>query len=194
MRERIAHAALTVVADNGYSGSTVAEVAQRAGVGTGTVYRYFPSKGELFAEVFRNASQREVDAAGSAAERAASACACVALVSAVETFASRALSAPRLAYALLAEPVDPLVDAERLAFRRAYRDLFASSISRGIRAGDFPDQDVDVTAAALVGAVGEALIVPLNHGPSTPKRHAATVSSLVQFTLRSLGGAHHAHA
>jgi hypothetical protein len=34
-------------------------------------------------------------------------------------FAERALRNRRLAWALLAEPVDPLVDAERLAFREA---------------------------------------------------------------------------
>jgi hypothetical protein len=34
-------------------------------------------------------------------------------------WAERALRNRRLAWALLAEPVDPLVDAERLAFREA---------------------------------------------------------------------------
>ena len=36
------------------------------------------------------------------------------------TFARRALRNPRLAWALIAEPVDPLVDAERLAYRERY--------------------------------------------------------------------------
>ena len=44
----------------------------------------------------------------------------------METFARRALRGPRLACALLAEPVDPAIEAERLAFRRAYRDVFAA--------------------------------------------------------------------
>ena len=48
----------------------------------------------------------------------------------------------RLAYALLAEPVDPAVEAERLAFRRAYRDVFAAAVARGHRrAASCPPQD-----------------------------------------------------
>src|ERR671916_2069753 len=60
-RERIVDAALDQLAEGGYASASVAGVARRAGVATGTVYRHFPSKGDLFAEVFRRASQREVD-------------------------------------------------------------------------------------------------------------------------------------
>ena len=44
----------------------------------------------------------------------------------------RALAEPVRAYALIAEPVDPAVEAERLTFRRAYADLF----ERALRDGD----------------------------------------------------------
>ena len=70
--------------------ASVAAVAARAGVATGTVYRHFPSKSELFAEVFRRASQREVDAVVAAAAAATGA---AADRRAVETFARRALPA-----------------------------------------------------------------------------------------------------
>ena len=60
-RERIVSAALTQLADGGYASASVVAVARRAGVATGSVYRHFPSKGDLFAEVFRRAAQREVD-------------------------------------------------------------------------------------------------------------------------------------
>src|SRR5918999_2606451 len=60
-RERIVAAALDKVAAGGYSSAGVQAVAADAGVAVGTVYRHFPSKGDLFAEVFRRASQRELD-------------------------------------------------------------------------------------------------------------------------------------
>ena len=41
----------------------------------------------------------------------------------------RALAEPVRAYALIAEPVDPAVEAERLTFRRAYADLFARALA-----------------------------------------------------------------
>src|ERR687891_883732 len=60
-RERVVTAALAQVAEGGFASAGVQVVARRAGVAVGTVYRHFPSKAELFAEVFRRASQRELD-------------------------------------------------------------------------------------------------------------------------------------
>lgn len=159
-RERIAAAAERLVAEGGYQAALMSAVAAGAGVGVGTVYRHFPSKGELFAEVFRRASQREVDAVAAAA--ASSGSAGERLVSSIEAFSRRALAGRRLAWALLVEPVDPLVDVERLYFRREYRDLLAAVISDGIATGELREHDPQLAAAALVGAIAEALVGPLS--------------------------------
>jgi AcrR family transcriptional regulator len=186
-RARIVDAATRLVAEKGYAGCSVALVADAAGVATGSVYKHFPNKGALFAEVFRTATQREVDAVAEASakpgtiEQRATA--------AVETFARRALRSPRLAYALLAEPVDPQVEAERLRFRRAYRDIFAQRIADAVDAGQLPAQDAEVTAAAVVGALAEALVVPLHAGVAA--RH--TVPEIAAFVVRAIGGSD-AHA
>jgi AcrR family transcriptional regulator len=66
-RERIVAAALDQLAEGGYASATVQAVARRAGVATGSVYRHFPSKADLFTEVFRRASQRRSPAARSPA-------------------------------------------------------------------------------------------------------------------------------
>jgi AcrR family transcriptional regulator len=186
VRARIVRAAHELIARGGYREASVIAVAERAGVATGTVYRHFPSKAGLFAEVFRSASQREVDAVAAAA-RTAPGAAGARIAAAVETFARRALRGRRLAWALIAEPVDPAVEAERLVFRAAYRDVFAAVLREGAAAGELPAQDADVSAAALVGALGEALV-----GPTAPRggrlRDAdALVASLVAFCLRSVG-------
>jgi AcrR family transcriptional regulator len=142
------------------------------------------------AEVFRTASQREVDAVAQAAALEPGAAEAVAAV--VETFAGRALRAPRKAYALLAEPVDPAVDAERLVFRRAYAAVFARLIERGIAAGELPDQDVRVSAAAVVGALGEALVGPLAADATAPvgspvRPRDDAIASLITYIQRSIG-------
>src|SRR6478735_168435 len=134
-RERIVRAAHALIAHGGYREAQVAAVAAGAGVATGTVYRHFRSKADLFAEVFRRASQREVDATREAAD-AAGGTASQRLAAAVETFARRALRGRRLAWALIAEPVDPAVEVERLVFRRAYRDAFAAVIAEGVADGE----------------------------------------------------------
>ncbi len=176
-------AAGELIARGGYGEATVVRVAERAGVAVGSVYRYFPSKAALFAEVFRQASQREVEAMAVAMRADLTASERVAL--GVETFARRALRAPRFAWALLAEPVDPGVEAERLAFRRDYRDLLAAVLREGVGAGELPRQDTELAAAALVGAIGEALVGPLSAPAGADAE--ATISSLVEFCERAIG-------
>ena len=172
-RERIVAAARELVAHGGYAEAQVAAVAERAGVATGTVYRHFPRRPTSFAEVFRNASQHEVDAVVEAASaNGGGRLQPQGSPSAVETFARRALRGRRLAWALIAEPVDPAVEAERLVFRRAYRDAFAAVIADGVDSGELPEQDPVLAAAALVGAIGEALVGPVSPppAPTTPRR------------------------
>ncbi len=48
VRERILGAALEVFAAQGYAGATMTAIAERAGLGTASLYRYYASKGELF--------------------------------------------------------------------------------------------------------------------------------------------------
>ena len=51
-RLRLVEAACAVFAEKGYASTRVAEIAERAGVGKGTVYEYFSSKEELLFAVF----------------------------------------------------------------------------------------------------------------------------------------------
>jgi AcrR family transcriptional regulator len=53
-RTRLVEAACAVFADKGYASTRVAEIAERAGVGKGTVYEYFSSKEELLFAVFES--------------------------------------------------------------------------------------------------------------------------------------------
>ncbi|MFP2904074.1 TetR/AcrR family transcriptional regulator [Pyxidicoccus sp. 3LFB2] len=48
VRERILTAALQVFAAHGYTGATMTAIAERAGLGTASTYRYYPGKSELF--------------------------------------------------------------------------------------------------------------------------------------------------
>jgi len=47
-RAHIAHTAMTLFADRGFDAVTVAEVAESADVGVSTVFKYFPTKEDLF--------------------------------------------------------------------------------------------------------------------------------------------------
>ncbi|MER5637216.1 TetR/AcrR family transcriptional regulator [Kitasatospora sp. NPDC002227] len=182
-REAVLRAAVALLGERGYGGCSMAAVAHRAGVATGTVYQHFANKAELSVELFRLVVGREVAAVTEAAARESTPQGKVAAV--IETFAVRALKAPRLAYALLAEPADAVVDAERLVFRRAFHELIAAQITDAIRTGRLPQQSAELTAAALVGATAEALVGPLAAG-SPP---GDLVPAMVSFALRALGAA-----
>src|SRR5678809_1569510 len=52
-REAIVDAALELFVERGFFGTAVPEIADRAGVGAGTIYRYFESKEALVNEIYR---------------------------------------------------------------------------------------------------------------------------------------------
>jgi AcrR family transcriptional regulator len=186
-RAAIVAAAAALLAEEGYAGCSMAAVATRAGVAAGTVYNHFAGKSDPIAEVFRTIVSHEVEvvraaaATGTAAERA---------TAVLETFARRALKSPKRAYVLLVEPVDPVIDELRLEFRRTFREVITEAISRGVALGELPPQNASVVAAALVGALAEALVLPRASGAEDPD----TLPTLIEFTLRAIGGSVDAHA
>ncbi|WP_132115461.1 TetR/AcrR family transcriptional regulator [Actinocrispum wychmicini] len=184
-RAAILDAAVDLLSEQGYAGCSMAAVAARAGIATGSVYRHFPGKAELVVELFRIVVGHEVEAVARAAAEPGDVLQRV--VAVVETFSSRALKSPRLAYALLAEPVDLPVEAERLVFRRAFRDIAAAQIAAAVAAGVIPPQNPEITAAALIGALGEILVGPLADGAASSDT-VDLMPSIIAFTLRALGG------
>ena len=140
-------------------------VAERAGIAAGTVYRYFPSKTDLVAELVAAIAGRELEPWIRRRRRARVRCRRLAA-------GHRHLRRPRanerrLAWAVIAEPVDarcrrhaarfPPV-ARRRSWRRASGPRSPAAICRSrMRA---------VAAPAIVGALMEGLIGPLAPEPS----------------------------
>lgn len=57
-RDEIARAALELIAGHGFHGAPMAMIADRAGVGAGTIYRYFENKDVLINELYRDLEER----------------------------------------------------------------------------------------------------------------------------------------
>jgi AcrR family transcriptional regulator len=57
-RAEIVHAALDLIAELGFHGAPMAMIAERAGVGTGTIYRYFENRDALIADLYREVEER----------------------------------------------------------------------------------------------------------------------------------------
>jgi TetR/AcrR family transcriptional regulator, repressor of fatR-cypB operon len=57
-RDEIIRAALELIAEHGFHGAPMAMIAERAGVGAGTIYRYFENKDVLITELYRELEER----------------------------------------------------------------------------------------------------------------------------------------
>jgi len=57
-REDIVRAALALIAVHGFHGAPLAMIADRAGVGAGTIYIYFENKDVLIAEIYKDIEDR----------------------------------------------------------------------------------------------------------------------------------------
>jgi AcrR family transcriptional regulator len=176
-RNRILAAARSLVSEGGWGEAQISNVASAADVATGSVYRYFPSKADLFVEVLSVVSQREVDVLQAIAD--SSEPPFQKLHSAVSTFVARAMRNRRLAYALIAEPCDEEVDAARLTYRSAISHQIKRIMTEGQISGAFrADIDPNVAATVIVGGFMESLIGPLSplnadfSGPGAEGQHA----------------------
>ncbi len=179
-------AARALAAEGGMGTVQIAPVAERAGIAAGTVYRYFPAKIDLVAALVAAQSEAEIHALNRAADVAPGPLS--ALAAAIATFAARALAHRRLAFALMAEPVEPDLNAVRVRYRGMIAAEFERRIRRAIEGGHLPDQNATVAAAALVGGLIEGLIGPLvPMTPDDPAKIRAQVQALTLFMLRALG-------
>lgn len=158
-RARILRETRSAIASAGFGGVRIKEIAERAGLSEGAVYRYFPTVTDLYVEVFREVATRELEIArqaaavpGSASDR---------LRGIIRIHIERALRQPRLAYALLAEPLAPELEATRLIHRRSFHELFARVMEEAIEADEYEKFDVQTAAACMIGAFDESLIWPL---------------------------------
>lgn len=156
---RILAVTRALIAEGGWAAAQISVIAERAGLATGSVYRYYDSKVDLCVQVLAQVSLREaevaaaiIDAPGDATAR---------LHGLVATFIRRAAREPRLAYALIAEPCEPALDEARLHYRDALAQQIARLLEEGRAGGEFVDLPADVLSTCIAGAMMEPLIRPL---------------------------------
>ena len=184
-RDAILTAARAAANEGGMGAVQIAPVAERAGIAAGTVYRYFPAKTDLVAELATAVADQEAGAMRQAAEAAPGALS--ALPAAIATFAARALRARRLTWGMLMEPVEAELDAVRLVYRQSIAHELETRIRAAINDGHLPAQDAALSAAALVGALVEGLIGPLASAADEPAKARLAVQTLTLLALRAIG-------
>jgi hypothetical protein len=65
--------------------------------------------------------------------------------------------------------------------------LIAEGVRAGVAAGQLPEQNAELIAAALVGGCGEALVGPLSPLAGTRPSSAEVIAALRMFVRRAVG-------
>ena len=159
-REAILQSARELIAQGGIKDAQIQAIAERAGVSSGLVYRYFDNKSQVLIEVLSEAIQHEVKILNHIAESELSSK--QKLDKAVTTFVKRAMNSPQLAYSLMFEPVDTELEHERFRSKQLIKQSIKEILAAGKINGEFGFEDLNTAALCVVGAMTFVVIEPLN--------------------------------
>ena len=159
-REAILQSARELIAQGGIKDAQIQAIAERAGVSSGLVYRYFDNKSQVLIEVLSEAIQHEVKILNHIAESELTSK--QKLDKAVTTFVKRAMNSPQLAYSLMFEPVDAELEHERFRSKQLIKQSMKEILAAGKINGEFGFEDLNTAALCVVGAMTFVVIEPLN--------------------------------
>lgn len=181
-RQKLFEATMALIAEQGFSDTTVDQIAERAGVAKGTVYYNFASKSVLFEELLRyGVGLLTADFTAAVAGRPP-ADAMAALVRAELAFIQRYRSFAQL---LLSEMWRTQRDWQQTLrlLREEAITVIAATVQAGVDSGDFAaDLDVRLSASALFGV---CLVVALDWLVFNPEQPIEQVESAVLAIVRS---------
>lgn len=177
-------AAAGVFAQQGYHAATIAEVAKRARVATGTFYLYFPSKEQCFAQLIARLYDkvlREVRAQRRGAESVL-----VKLDRSVQAVLQCFRQEHDLAAIVLLQASGATKELqERLAVIEAELvQLLAQDLAEAARDGLIPPGDATLRAHLVLGAMREALVYGLRHDGEPDEED----DEVRRFLLWAVGG------
>lgn len=159
-RNTILQSARELIAEGGFKDAQIQAIADRAGLSSGLVYRYFANKSQVLIEVLNAAIGIEVDILNNIAQGELSAT--QKLHKAVTTFVRRAMNSPQLAYSLMFEPVDPELEHGRFRSKQLIKQSVKEILAEGKTTGEFGFEDLNTAALCVVGAMTFVVIEPLN--------------------------------
>ncbi|MER5930449.1 TetR/AcrR family transcriptional regulator [Streptomyces sp. NPDC002054] len=185
-RQKLYEAAVTLIAEKGFSATTVDEIAERAGVAKGTVYYNFASKTDLFEELLRHgvglltASLRtaaeETEARGGSRVEALDA-----MIRAGLVFIDRYPAFTQLYVAELWR-TNRAWQSTLMVVRQEAVAVVETVLREGVERGELSAEiDVPLTAAALVGMV---LVAALDWQSFQRERSLDDVHSALSLLLR----------
>ncbi|MEU5050982.1 TetR/AcrR family transcriptional regulator [Streptomyces sp. NPDC021096] len=185
-RRKLFEAAVTLIAEQGFSSTTVDEIAERAGVAKGTVYYNFASKTVLFEELLRHGIELLTDSLQAAADETADrggsrVDALDAMIRAGLDFITRYPSLTQLYVAELWR-TNRAWQSTLMQVRQKAIAVIESVLREAVADGELSeDIDVPLTASALFGMV---LVAALDWQSFQPERSIDEVHSALSRLLQ----------
>jgi AcrR family transcriptional regulator len=183
-RQRLYEAAVELIAEQGFSATTVDDIALRANVAKGTVYYNFASKTALFEELLRHGVGLLTDDFRAAVEGLPPREAVAALVRAQLEYIRRYKAFAQL---LISEMWRTNREWQQtlVLLREEAIGVIAETVQAGVDSGDLPaDLDVRVASAALFGV---GLVVAVDWLVFQPERSIEDVEESLLAIVRRIG-------
>jgi AcrR family transcriptional regulator len=184
LRARILDAAVDLFAEQGYDGTSVAEVITRAGVAKGGFYHHFASKEDLLYEVYGDLISRQLGAMDDILARqdrpaATLRALIVDLVTSTAASTKQALVFWREMHKLSAQRAEQY-RRQRRRYHEAVRRLIREAQASGEFAATAPPDTITFT---IFGVVNE---LPTWYRPTGRKRPAQLAGEIADFVLAAL--------
>lgn len=184
LRSRVLDAAVELFAQQGYEGTSVAQVVTAAGVAKGGFYHHFASKQDLLYEVYGDLITRQLAAMDEIVRRRLPASETLRLL--IDDLVRSTAASARQALVFWRE-MHRLEDDRAQQYRRArrrYHDTVRRVVRDGQAAGEFAAvASADTVAFTIFGMVNE---LPLWYRPTGRKRPAQLATELADFVLAGL--------
>ncbi|MER3446676.1 MAG: hypothetical protein C4291_07430 [Candidatus Dadabacteria bacterium] len=179
-KTRISKVALDLFIEKGIKGTTTREIAKRAGIAEGTIYKHFKSKNDLAFKLFlshmdsfRNRLLESIDSHSNPRDK---------LRALIEAFFSFAKKEPKgYSYIMIGHHTElSKVPRERLK----PKDIFVDVIREGIRKGEFRSMNEELGAALIIGMITRVILF-LNTGLII-QGYKQTISEVIDASFRVL--------
>lgn len=155
-KERLLRAALELYGASSFLSTTTPQLAERAGVAEGTIYRHFTSKEHLLNEVYRRAQRWAVSVIeGFDSDRLRRGPERLALLG--KTLTDTAAADPPLVRMLLSSAHEPFLDQQSRSLRREFVDGLVQLVAMGKSDGQVRPGPAELWASVWLAIVGYAV-------------------------------------
>lgn len=195
-RADILAAAARSFMDRGYQATSLDEIARSMGATKGRIYHHFPSKADLFAEVFRAgmdmnyaALEPARQAAGAPGERWRR-MAAIHVNQMIETqpFQRAVWMGVEMHLRGATTPEQRTVFSELLDYRKAYGGIFRAEVEAGREAGEFDFEDPSIAAQLMFMTLNSPIFWYKPREGESQAQRQDIVGQVVTCAWRGLGG------